>query len=190
MKSNYSAPRLLGFRLDPDNPRKITPQEVSEEVYFAIGRPIWRHQKKMQAQGKCALPGIRQLWKCDSDCELCEFQRLGQGCRLDLEIEDPDGDTCRVIDKLADNAPSPETVVMNQIMQGQLLDRLSELCPEAVQAGRSMVDDDLSARKALEQLGINRSAYRYRVDCAEKQLCKEFGVDDIRELLDDLAALY
>ncbi len=184
MKSNNGTPRLLGFRLDPNNPRKITPQEVSEEMYFAIGRPIWRHQKKMQTQGKCVLPSIRLLWKCDGDCELCEFRRQGRSCQLDLEIADDEGDTCRVIDKMAGNAPSPETIAVEQITLEKLLERLSELCPEAIQTGRCMADDDLSARKALEQLNINRSAYRYRVDRAEKQLCEEFGVDDISELLE------
>ena len=61
---------------------------------------------------------------------------------------------------------------------------MSELCPEVIQTGRRMAEDDLSARKALEQLNISRSAYRYRVDRAEKQLCEEFGVDDISELLE------
>ena len=176
--------RYLGFRLDPNNPRKITPQEVSEEVYFEIGRPIWRHQKKMQAQGKCALPGICQLWKCDGDCELCEFQRLGRNCQLDMEITDSDGDMCRVMDKVASEEPSPETIALKQIMMRRLLDRLSELCPEAIQTGRSMVDENLSARKALETLNINRSAYRYRIERAERQICEEFGVDNICELLE------
>ena len=174
--------RILGFRLDPENPRKITPQEVSEEVYLAVGRPIWRHQKKMQAQGKCALTNAHQIWKCDGDCELCEFRRLGRGCELDAEIEDADGETCRAIDKMCGDDPSPEAIAMEKTTMELVLERLTEICPEAVQTGRFMEDHELPAYKALKELSIKRTTYLYRLERAKEQLCKEFGVDDISEL--------
>ena len=40
MKINHDTPRFLGFRLNPNDPCRITPVEVTEEVYFALGRPI------------------------------------------------------------------------------------------------------------------------------------------------------
>lgn len=181
--SGNSGTRLLGFRLDPDHPRKITPQVVSEEMYFAIGRPIWRHQKKMQAQGRCALNSLQMLWKCDGDCELCDFQCHGRCCSLDMEIEDNEGESCSLIDKVASNDPTPETAAVEKSTAEQLLNRLAELCPEAIRVGKCKIEGDLSTYKALQMLDIVRSTYRYQISCAEKQLCEEFGVKDIRELL-------
>ena len=40
MKSNHDTPRFLGFRLNPNDPCRITPVEVTEEVYFALDRLI------------------------------------------------------------------------------------------------------------------------------------------------------
>lgn len=174
--------RYLGFRLDPNDPRKVTPQEVSEEEYFALGRPIWRHQKKMQGQGKCALNNVKMLWKCDGDCELCDYSRVGREYRLDRTFSDSNGETCRAEDKLASDLPAPESIVVDQITLGRLLDRLIELCPEAIQTGKRMVEEDISTRKALEKESISRSLYRYRLGKAEQQLCEEFGVSDISEL--------
>ena len=174
--------RYLGFRLDPNDPRKVTPQEVSEEEYFALGRPIWRHQKKMQGQGKCALNNVKMLWKCDGDCELCDYSRVGREYRLDRTFSDSNGETCRAGDKLASDIPTPDSIVVDQITLGRLLDRLMELCPEAIQTGQRIVEEDISTRKALEKESISRSLYRYRLGKAEQQLCEEFGVSDISEL--------
>ena len=184
MNGNPSNTRFLGFRLDPSNPRKITPQEVSEEVYFELGRPIWRYQKKMQGQGKCALSNVCQLWKCDGDCELCEYQRVGRCCQLDLEVTDENGDASQAIDRLAHDDMSPENITVDQMNMERLLERLAEICQDAIRIGHCMTENDLSTLKALKQLGINRSTYLYRLERAEKQLCKEFGVENIRELFE------
>lgn len=179
--SNYQK-RLLGFRLNPNDPYRITPMEVSEEVYFALGRPIWRRQKKMQAQGKCGLSDLKWLWKCDGDCELCEFQRNGRTLPLDRERTDASGDTYREGDRMPSPDPGPESIAVDRITLHKLLERLGELCPDAISAGGVMVDQDISQRKALEQLGLNRTTYRSQFEKASRQVCREFGVDNVDEL--------
>lgn len=174
--------RYLGFRLNPNDPYKVTPVEVSEDVYFALGRPIWRHQKKMQTQGKCGLNDVKWLWKCDGDCELCEFKRNGRHQSLDRERVDADGDTYREGDKMPSPAPGPESIAVDQITLRRLLARLEELCPDAISTGEVMVEQDISQRKALEQLGLKRTTYRSQFDRAVQQVCREFGVGSIDEL--------
>ena len=174
--------RYLGFRLNPNDPFKITPVEVSEEVYFALGRPIWRHQKKMQRLGKCGLPSLKWLWKCDADCELCEFQRNGRCLPLDREHKNASGETYREGDLLPSPDPGPESIAVQQITLRKLLARLDELCPDAIASGKVMMDQDLSQRKALEQLKLNRTTYRSQFDKASRQVCREFGVDNVDEL--------
>ena len=177
-----SKPRFLGFRLNPSDPYRITPVEVTEEVYFALGRPIWRHQKKMQAQGKCGLPSLKWLWKCDGDCELCEFQRNGRSLPLDRERMDASGDTCREGDLMPSPDPGPESIAVDRITLHKLLARLDELCPDAISAGNAMVEQDISQRKALEQMGLNRTPYRSQFEKASRQVCREFGVNSVDEL--------
>ena len=181
--SNSNHRRYLGFRLDPNDPYKITPQEVTEEVYFALGRPIWRHQKKMQAQGKCRLPGLKWMWKCDADCEFCEYQCAGRELRLDRECQNADGDSYREGDALPSGEPTPEAIAVERITLGKLLERLSELCPDAIATGMCMADQNISQRKAMELLGMNRTTFRSQLTRVEKQVCQEFGVDSIDELL-------
>ena len=182
MKSNHGTSRFLGFRLDPNDPCRITPVEVTEEVYFALGRPIWRHQKKMQAQGKCGLSNLKWLWKCDADCELCEFQRNGRSVPLDREHRDAHGTAYREGDLVPNPDPGPESIAADRITLRKLLERLGELCPDAVSTGSAMVDQDISQRKALEQLNLNRTTYRSQFEKAARQVCREFGVDSVDEL--------
>ena len=177
-----SKKRLLGFRLDPNNPYRITPQEVSEEVYFALGRPIWRHQKKMQALGKCGLPGLNWLWKCDADCEFCDFKRNGRCASLDRERTDDSGDTYREGDLMPSDEPTPEAIAVDRITLDKLLARLAELYPDALAVGSMMTDQDISQRKALEMLEMNRTTYRSQFEKASRQVCREFGVESIDEL--------
>ncbi|MBR1711131.1 MAG: hypothetical protein IJ719_20270 [Clostridia bacterium] len=174
--------RLLGFRLDPNNPYRITPQEVSEEVYFALGRPIWRHQKKMQALGRCCLPDLKLLWKCDGDCELCDFKRNGRTLPLNRERENANGDTYREGDLMPSDELTPEAIAVDRITLDKLLARLTELCPDALAVGSMMTDQDISQRKALELLEMNRTTYRSQFEKASRQVCREFGVESIDEL--------
>ena len=45
-----------------------------------------------------------------------------------------------------------------------------------------MVENDVSQRKALEQLKLNRTTFRSQFDKASRQVSQEFGVDSVDEL--------
>ena len=102
---------------------------------------------------------------------------------LDRERTDASGDTYREGDLMPSPDPSPESIAVDRITLHKLLARLGELCPDAVSTGNAMVDQDISQRKALEQLGLNRSTYRSQFEKASYQVCREFGVDSVDELL-------
>ena len=178
------ATRILGFRLDPNDPRKVIPQEVSEEVYFSLGRPIWQHQWKMRSQGKCGMDDRTEMWKCDGDCELCQFRLAGKDCRLDAPVGSADGDGCTAGGMIPSDAPGTEEAALNRATMEQLFKRLGEVYPEAMDVARLMMVKQLSIRQALKELGIDRNRFQYAFKRAEERLCREFDVDLIARLFD------
>jgi len=150
---------------DANNPHNVTLYPVSEEVYHDISKEINRTRSKMQYHGQCACPK-KYLWKCDGDCSLCEYRSAGDKLSLDKEIE-MHGDT------FADTA-DVEEIVSDEILMKQLLARLAELMPEAVEVGK-LIESGLSERTSLEQLDLKRSTYRSQLAKVRKILEAEFG---------------
>lgn len=173
--SSRKEQRFFPVRLNPDDVHDITLQPVSEEEYFALYRPIWCKRKALQKSGQC-LCRRKYLWKCDGQCDLCEFRAAVDELSLDLDLE-------RNGDHHAAPGADPAAIYADQQILRQLLKRLEDLCPDALEVGGLMTDGDgMSQRDALEQLGLKRSTYRSRVQKAEEILCREYGVDDIRDL--------
>ena len=173
--SSSNKQRYFPVRLKPDDVHDVTLQPVTEEEYFTLYRPIWRKQKQMQKTGQC-LCRKKYLWKCDGQCDLCEFSAAGIELSLDKDLEDH-GDHHEAV------GADPADIYADQEILRQLLKRLKELCPDALQVGDAMTDGDgLSQRKAIEKLGLNRTTYRSQLEKATAMLCREFGVDDIRDL--------
>jgi len=83
---------------------------------------------------------------------------------------------------IPDDGPAVEDIAVEDTAMSDLLDRLERINPEAVRVGRRMVEQNLSVKKALESLEINRSAYRYRLEKTARALCDELGLSDLREL--------
>lgn len=156
--------RYLPMR-DVNDPHKVTLIPVSEEVYCNISKETNRIRSKMQYHGQCACPK-KYLWKCDGDCSLCEYRSAGDKLSLDKEIE-MHGDT------FADTADVDE-IISDEILMKQLLARLAELMPEAVEIGK-LIESGLSERTSLEQLELKRSTYRSQLAKVRKQLESEFG---------------
>lgn len=152
---------------DANDPHKVSLIPVSEEVYADITRETTRIRNRRQYHGQCYCPKA-YLWKCDGDCEVCEYRTAGDNLSLEYETE-MCGDT------FADTSDTEE-LVTDQILMRQLLERLVQLMPEAITVGQMSLDEDLSERKCLEQLGLKRSTYRSQLEKVRKQLESEFGI--------------
>lgn len=173
--SNNSKQRFFPVRLNPDDEHDVTLQPVTEEEYFALYRPIWRKRKQLQKTGQCLCPHY-YLWKCDGQCDLCEYRAAGIELSLDLDME-------RNGDHHEAPGADPSAIYADREILRLLLKRLEELCPDALEVGDLMTDGDgMSQRDALEKLDLKRSTYRSRVQKAEEILCREFGVRDIKDL--------
>ena len=152
---------------DANDPHKVTLIPVSEDVYANITPETNRIRSRRQQHGQCCCPK-QYLWKCDGDCDVCEYRAAGDNLSLDYETE-MHGDT------FADTSDSEE-IVTDQILMRQLLERLKELMPEAITVGQMSLDEDMSERKCLEQLNLKRSTYRSQLEKVRRQLESEFGI--------------
>lgn len=162
---NKEKQRYLPMR-DANDPHKVTLIPVTEDVYAEVSRETNRIRSRRQYHGQCCCPK-QYIWKCDADCDLCEYRAAVDNLSLDYETE-MHGDT------FADTS-NTEEIVTDQMLMHQLLARLEELMPEALAVGQKIVDEDLSERKVLEQLDLKRSTYRSQLEKARKQLESEFG---------------
>ena len=176
MKTSVSVKqRYFPVRLNPDDEHDVTLQPVSEAVYFALYRPIWRKQKAMQKTGQCRCPR-HLLWKCDGQCDLCEYRAAGFERSLDWDLEEY-GDHYEAIDA------DPAEIYADHEILCLLVKRLEVLCPEALAVGDLITaGDGISQRGAIEKLGLKRSTFRSKLQKAEEQLRREFDVRDIRDL--------
>ena len=164
--------KYFPVRRNPDNPFNVTLIPVSEEEYRRLMPPIWKHQKQRQALRMCSCTQYG-MWKCDADCELCEYATSGHVTSLDEEYE--------VADKNQFKADcDPESIVSNTMLAHQILIRLNELCPEALEVG-DLIQSGLSQREATEKLGINRTLYRYHLSKALRQIEIELKIKDIKK---------
>ncbi len=118
-----------------DNHRKIyirsTKQwvPVTEEVYLAYYRPIWRTQKAAKKAGQCFCPKDK-LWLCDGDCAMCEYCAVGNTVSLDAPIENADGDAFCLVGTIEDPTSDFADVLVDRLLLEQLLDEMAERDPE------------------------------------------------------------
>ena len=167
--------RYFPVRLNPNDTHDVTLRPVSEEEYFDLYRPVWRKRKQMQKTGQCRCPQ-KFLWRCDGQCDICKYRAAG----IELSYE---RDLMTNGDHYEAPGADPADIYADREILRLLLKRLEELCPEALEVGDLMTDGNgISQRDALERLGLKRSTYRSRLQKAKEQLCREFGVGDIRDL--------
>ena len=91
---------------DSENPSKVTLVPITEEQYRSLYPEIWATQKREQYHGRCMCPK-HYLWKCDGQCDLCEYHAPDT---VSLDDPLPDGDGT-LADYIPDDLPSIEDVI-------------------------------------------------------------------------------
>ena len=160
---NQSKKRYYPLR-DAENPFKVSLVEVTEAQYRALYPEIWATQKREQHHHRCMCPK-KYIWKCDGNCELCEYQAAGDMLSLYVPTED---DNANMYDAIPDTAPTMEDVISDAILLETLITKFRELDPDADRI-IEMLDDELSDRKIAEQLGRKQRTFadqmkRYRTE--------------------------
>lgn len=154
--SNYVAMR------NPDNHSQVTLIKVETTD---LQKEADRIRKKAQYHGECACPK-KYIWKCDGDCDHCDYCVREQPLSLDLEIENHGDCFC--------DSTDTEEVITDKLFFSELLARLAVLMPEAIEVGKLMLNGE-SERSSIEKLGMTRSTYRSRLNKIKQQLFDEYG---------------
>ena len=132
------------------------PIEVSEEVYRAYYRPIWNTRYHAQKNGECRCTKA-QIWKCDGVCPGCPFYAAGKKVSIDTAIGGEDDDLT-LGDTLADDAPTADSILMDEELLKALYDELDRLDPEGKRICALMMHH--SEREAAEIMGMARSTFK------------------------------
>lgn len=148
---------------DPENPHKVTLVPITEAQYRALYPEIWRICKREQNHGCCICPK-RYLWKCDGQCDLCEYH-TSETVFLDEPLPDGDGS---IKDYISNDSHSIEELVADRLLLEQLFTRLRELDPDADRI-IEMLSYEKSDRAIAEQLGRKQRTFadqmkRYRTE--------------------------
>ena len=149
--------------------------EVTPEEYKPYD--TWRTnlRKREQYHGRCMCPR-RKWWLCDGVCEDCEFHAPGDMLSLDATRKDEDGEDVCILDCIASPESILNEIILDQLVMQQLLKRLEELMPEAIEIGK-LRQEGLSDEAIADIIGIKRTTFLSRLKKAEEKLRKEYGPD-------------
>lgn len=162
-RENKSKKRYYPLR-DAENPYKVSLVEITETQYRALYPEIWATQKREQYHHRCMCPK-RYIWKCDGNCDLCEYHAAGDLLSFDMPLEDGNSN---MYDSIPDTAPTMEDVISDAIILELLIAKFRELDPDADRI-IEMLSDEKSDRAIAEQLGRKQRTFadqmkRYRTE--------------------------
>lgn len=113
----------------------------------------------------------KYLWKCDDNCDLCEYHAAGDMLSLDVPTEDGNAN---MYDTIPGSAPTMENVLSDVMLLDQLIARFRELDPDADRI-IELLDDELSDHKIAEQLGRKHRTFADQMRKVRTELRKIRG---------------
>ncbi len=140
-------------------------------------RDINAYRRTQQNHGRCVCPQSKRLM-CDMDCWTCPYQTNGDISYLDDSLFDEYGHEMTWLDHLQEQLPelqslSVEDMAADSIDFRGVLERMSEIMPQAIEIGR-LRQMGLSDEAIAAELQTPRMTLAYRLNKAAKILKKEF----------------
>lgn len=166
---NQSKKRYYPLR-DVKNPDKVSLVEITEAQYRALYPEIWATQKREQHHHRCMCTR-KYLWKCDGNCDLCEYHAAGDMLSLDVLTEDGNAN---MYDTIPDTAPIMEDILSDAMLLEQLIAKFRELDPDADRI-IELLGDELSDRKIAEKLGRKQRTFADQMKKIRTELRKIRG---------------
>lgn len=148
-------------------PHEVSLVEITEAQYRALYPEIWATQKREQYHHRCMCPK-KYIWKCDANCDLCEYSAAGD--RLSLDVTTEDGNA-NMYDAIPDMESTMEDVISDAILLKELIERFRELDPDA-DLIIEMFKEELSDRKIAERLGRKQRTFADQMKRIRKELHK------------------
>lgn len=149
----------------------------TKEQFDEYYRDINAYRRTQMNHGRCVCPPSKRLM-CDMDCWTCPYRTSGDLCSLDDSRTDDDGNEMNWIDHLQEKlpdlqSPSNEDIIANAICMRQILSRLNEIMPQALEIGR-LREQGLSDSAIALKIGTPRKTFTDRIQKAMKILKREF----------------
>ena len=123
------------------------PIPVSEEVYLAWYRPVWKVHTDASRAGQCG----QSNWKrCCGDCGICSFRLAGNTLSLDFWADECDYEP--------QSTSSAEDIVLDSLLLEELLQELDRIDPDGRRIGEALLDG-LTDREAARELDMPVTTY-------------------------------
>ena len=168
---NHIKKRYYPLR-DAENPYKVSLVEITEVQYRALYPEIWSTQNCEQYHHRC-MCSKKYIWKCDGNCDLCEYHTTGETLSLDVPTKDGNAN---MYDATPDTAPTMEDVITDRILIEQLFAKLRELDPDADIIIQCWLNDyEISDHAIAEQLGRKQETFADQMKKIRTELRKIRG---------------
>ena len=127
---------------------------VNDDEHRDFYREVDAKRKREQYHHRCYCPK-ELIWRCDGDCDICQFHSNGDVVSLDYENDEGMS--------LADSIPDDielEQIVTDSILLKDLFEKLKELDPDGEKIAKLWIaNPNLSDRKIAEQLGRKQRTF-------------------------------
>lgn len=149
----------------------------TKEQFDNYYRDINAYRSTQQNHGRSVCPPSKKLM-CDIDCWVCPYRTPGDLSSLDAGHTDNEGNELNWLNHLQEKMPdlqvlSTEELVTDALYMHQLLARLCEAMPQAIEIGR-LRQLGLSEDAIATKIGTGRKTFAYRIKKAAEILKKEF----------------
>jgi len=149
----------------------------TKEQFDDYYRDINAYRRTQMNHGRCVCPPSKRLM-CDMDCWTCPYRTPGDLSSLDSGRIDDEGDEMNWLDHLQEEmpdlqTPSNEDIVTDALYMRQLLARLNEVMPQAIEIGR-LREQGLSDSAIAAEIGTPRKTFTDRIQKAMRILKSEF----------------
>jgi DNA-directed RNA polymerase specialized sigma24 family protein len=150
--------------------------DVTEEQYRDYMRDTDRTRKKMQGRKECNLERSK-FWLCDGCCVGCPYRMKGRMTSMDEQLgAEESGEDFTLHDVIGDPKSAFEDQTVDRIYYRQIINRLMDLYPEAIEIGELRMQGKNDSEIA-EIIGVKRTTFRSRLEKAKKQIYEEMGGD-------------
>lgn len=144
---------------NPENPRMVELVPVSESFYRAVYPEIWRTRKREMRSGRCVCTK-GEIWKCDADCQLCEFHKIGNQLSLDYEFDMGDGSMESMGDTIEDDGSTPFELLYEKELREALHAEIEKLTEPDRAIAKTMLKTN-SYEMTARILNLSKSAVRW-----------------------------
>lgn len=158
---------------EPGKRRVPCTKEQFDDYY----RDINAYRRTQMNHGRCVCPPSKWL-HCDMDCCTCPHRASGDLSSLDDNYTDEEGNETPWLDRLQEKMPDLQTPrlddqVSEVLYMREILDRLCEIMPQAIEIGRLRQEGHTDVAIS-RMIGVKNTTFISQLKKVQKTLQEEF----------------